>query len=492
MRYRMARLVGGGAQRAGLVRSLGPSAAPAAAAARRRHAWAGAVSLAVALIALLGSGYLRGTSFCAPGSRSAGQEARRACAGEGHARGGAAGAAGAAAVAEFLGRREPAAPSPPGPAARLGLGAAGALCAAGIALALRAAARGGPAKRRTRQGGRDPPSGVGLRAVAGMRIVGTGSCAPESVVTNDHLAEIVDTSDEWIQQRTGIRCRHILGPEETLGSISTIAAQRALDKAGVSAEDVDMVILATSTPDDLFGTATAIAAGVGATKAVAFDLTAACSGFVFGLVTAAQYMRNGASKTTLVVGADCLSRWVDWSDRGTCVLFGDGAGAVVLQETAPENDSLIGFEMGSDGGGRGSLYLPTCTKAVALGGGNEGANGGYTHLGMNGTEVFRFATSTVNRVLRNLLDAHSVKPEEIDWLLLHQANRRIMDSAAKKLKLPLEKVLCNLDEYGNTSAGSIPLALDEAVRDGRVKPGQLVACMGFGAGLSWGGALLRM
>merc|ERR1719356_2447431 len=214
-----------------------------------------------------------------------------------------------------------------------------------------------------------------------MKIAGTGSCAPDGVVTNDHLSEIVDTSDEWIQQRTGIRCRHVLKPDETLGAISTTAAQRALDKAGVSAADVDLVILATSTPDDLFGSATAVAAGVGAKNAVAFDLTAACSGFVFALVTASQYIRSGASKTVLVVGADCLSRWVDWADRGTCVLFGDGAGAVVLTATKPEDDGLIGFELGSDGEGRCSLYLPTTTKAVSLGGGNEGANGGYEFLG---------------------------------------------------------------------------------------------------------------
>mmetsp|Transcript_134826 Transcript_134826/g.336402 ORF Transcript_134826/g.336402 Transcript_134826/m.336402 type:complete len:446 (-) Transcript_134826:192-1529(-) len=366
--------------------------------------------------------------------------------------------------------------------------ALGSLCAAGLAGLWCAAARGSAAVRYQR----GTRGAVSLRASFGMRIVGTGSGAPEMVVSNDDLSEIVETSDEWISQRTGIRSRHILKPDETLASVSVTAAQKALDNAGVSADEVDLVILATSTPDDLFGSATAVAEGVGAQNAVAFDLTAACSGFVFALVTASQYLRSGGSKTALVVGADCLSRWLDWSDRNTCVLFGDGAGAVVLKATEPEHDSLIGYEMGSDGKGRCSLWLSSDSEAVNLGGGKSGAIGKYGYLGMNGKDVFRFATSRVPAVLGRLLEKHKVAPEEVDWLLLHQANRRIMDSAAKKLKLPLDKVLCNLDEYGNTSAASIPLALDEAMRDGRVKKGQLVACMGFGAGLSWGGALIRV
>lgn len=364
----------------------------------------------------------------------------------------------------------------------------GSLFVASLAGLWCAAARGNAATRSRRIA----RGATRLQAAFGMRIVGTGSCAPDTVVSNDDLSEIVETNDEWISQRTGIRNRHVLKPDETLGSISVTAAQKALDKAGVSAADVDLVVLATSTPDDLFGSATAIAAGVGAENAVAFDLTAACSGFLFALVTASQYIRTGAASKVIVVGADALSRWVDWSDRNTCVLFGDGAGAVVLEATDPEHDSLIGFEMGSDGKGRGSLWLDSDNKAVNLGGGKDGATGKYGFLGMNGKDVFRFATSRVPDVLGRLLAKHEVAPEQVDWLLLHQANRRIMDSAAKKLKLPLDKVLCNLDEYGNTSAASIPLALDEAVRDGKVKPGQLVACMGFGAGLSWGGALLRL
>lgn len=332
-----------------------------------------------------------------------------------------------------------------------------------------------------------------MQAGAGIRIAGSGSCAPSTVVSNDDLSRIMETSDEWISQRTGIRRRHILKPDESLGSISVTAAKRALEKAGIAAEDVGLVILATSTPDDMFGSAPQVAAELGARNAVAFDLTAACSGFVFGMVTASQYIRSGAVKNAVIIGADALSRWVDWSDRNTCVLFGDGAGAVVVTATEPENDSLLGFEMGSDGTGACHLTTASKTTAVDLGAGSEGlSNAGYETMTMNGKEVFRFATSRVPEVLTRLLARHEIDVEEVDWLLLHQANRRIMDSAAKRLGLPTEKILCNLDEYGNTSAGSVPLMLDEALRDGRVKPGQLIACMGFGAGLSWGGMLLRV
>eukprot|EP00931_Biecheleriopsis_adriatica_P054838 TRINITY_DN32309_c0_g1_i1.p1 TRINITY_DN32309_c0_g1~~TRINITY_DN32309_c0_g1_i1.p1 ORF type:complete len:466 (+),score=95.49 TRINITY_DN32309_c0_g1_i1:82-1398(+) len=331
-----------------------------------------------------------------------------------------------------------------------------------------------------------------LRALpAGIAIVGTGSAAPESVVTNDNLGEIVDTNDEWITQRTGIKRRHVLKPDESLASLSALAAQRALESAQMAPEDVELVIHATSTPDDIFGTGPQVASLLGADQAVAFDLTAACSGFVFALTTAAQYVRSGAYKSAVVVGADCLSRWVDWSDRGTCVLFGDGAGAVVITATEPENDALIGFQMGSDGNGACHLGVKVDNEPVTLGGGNEGGSAKFSKLGMNGKEVFRFATSRVPKTLTSLLESHGVKGEEVDWLLLHQANRRIMDSAAKRLGLPQEKIICNLDEYGNTSAASIPLALDEAVRDGRVERGQLLAICGFGAGLTWGGMLLR-
>jgi len=332
-----------------------------------------------------------------------------------------------------------------------------------------------------------------LRALPfGISVVGTGSAAPETVVSNDDLAEIVETSDEWISQRTGIRRRHVLAPDESLASLSTKAASRALEAAKMSPEDVDLVIHATSTPDDLFGSGPQVASMLGADNAVAFDLTAACSGFVFALTTAAQYVRSGSFKSAVVIGADCLSRWVDWSDRNTCVLFGDGAGAMVITATDAEKDALLGFRMGSDGNGACHLGLNAEADGVSLGAGKEGGDGRYRKVTMNGKEVFRFATSRAPETLSKLMEEHNISGEEVDWLLLHQANRRIMDSAARRLKLPKEKILCNLDEYGNTSAASIPLALDEAVKEGKVQPGQLVACCGFGAGLTWGGMLLRM
>lgn len=330
-----------------------------------------------------------------------------------------------------------------------------------------------------------------LPAAAGIRIEGTGSAAPSTVVTNDDLSEVVDTSDEWIKQRTGIRCRHVLMPEESISSLSVTAAKRALESAQMAAQEVDLVILATSTPDDIFGSAAAVAAEIGASNAVAFDLTAACSGFVFGLVTASQYLRSGSAAAALVIGADCLSRYVDWSDRATCVLFGDGAGAVAIRATDATHDSLLGFQLGSDGKGSCHLGVNGQTTPISLGGGKQGGTAQYTPLFMNGKEVFRFATSRVPEVLGQMMERHGVETDDVDWLLLHQANRRIMDSAAKRFKIPQEKILCNLDEYGNTSAASIPLALDEAVRCGQVRRGHLIACVGFGAGLSWGGMLLR-
>lgn len=335
-------------------------------------------------------------------------------------------------------------------------------------------------------------SHVALKAVAGISIAGTGSATPSTIVTNDDLSKIVDTNDEWIVQRTGIRQRHILGTNESLVSIAHQAAAKALESANMQASEVQLVILATSSPDDLFGSAPELAAKLGATNAVAFDLTAACSGFVFALVTAAQYIRSGAFSSVLVVGADCLSRWVDWTDRGVCVLFGDGAGAVALRATSPDKDALLAYDLGSDGAGRCHLNCSGENTPVSLGSGKEGGNAKFKLMEMNGKEVFRFATSRVPELLSRLLERNGYTGEQVDWLLLHQANKRIMDAAAKRLNLPQEKIICNLDEYGNTSAASIPLALDEAVRAGAVKPGQLLACAGFGAGLSWGGMLLRL
>jgi 3-oxoacyl-[acyl-carrier-protein] synthase-3 len=251
--------------------------------------------------------------------------------------------------------------------------------------------------------------------------------------------------------------------------------------------DIDLILLATSTPEDLFGTACQIQAQLGATRAVAFDLTAACSGFVFGLVTAAQFIRTGVYKNIVLIGADVLSRWVDWGDRRTCVLFGDGAGAVVLQ--ANERDRLLGFALQSDGTQNSYLnlaYRPEqkpLTEDVWIG------KGTFAPITMNGQEVYRFAARRVPEIMEKALFHAGLQASDVDWLLLHQANQRILDTVAQRLKIPPEKVISNLAEFGNTSAASIPLALDPEVRQGRIKTGDVIASAGFGAGLSWGAAI---
>ena len=252
---------------------------------------------------------------------------------------------------------------------------------------------------------------------------------------------------------------------------------------------------AHSTPDDLFGDAPAIAKAIGATNAVAFDLTAACSGFLFATVTASQFLHNGAFKNAVVVGGDAMSRWVDWDDRNTCILFGDGAGAMVLQGVDDEQKSgLLGFEMHSDGKDSEKLQLPYSGSSRTLATGGEGhavTTGAYAPITMNGRDVYKFATREVPTVITEALANAGVTIDEVDWLLLHQANIRIMQSVAEKLGVSFDKVLHNLSEYGNTSAGSIPLALEEAVSSGHVKKGDVIVCAGFGAGLSWGAAVLR-
>ncbi|HJM80494.1 MAG TPA: beta-ketoacyl-ACP synthase III, partial [Prochlorococcaceae cyanobacterium Fu_MAG_72] len=230
---------------------------------------------------------------------------------------------------------------------------------------------------------------------------------------------------------------------------------------------------------------------LGAKQAVAFDLTAACSGFLFALVTAAQFLRTGAMRRALVIGADQLSRWVDWDDRRSCVLFGDGAGAVALEATSPNQNGLLGFQLKSDGSRGNCLNLPQIQNYLSLVSGNSHQQGGFKPIQMNGQEVYKFAVREVPSILQSLLAATNTNPESLDWLLLHQANQRILDAVANRFEIPQAKVLSNLAEYGNTSAATIPLMLDEAVQDGRIKPGQLIASSGFGAGLSWGAALIR-
>ncbi len=324
----------------------------------------------------------------------------------------------------------------------------------------------------------------------GITIIGSGSATANQILTNDDLSEIVETSDEWIQSRTGMRERHICSADDSLANLATQAGMRALEMAGLAPTDLDLIILATSTPDDLFGTAVKVQSQLGATRAMAFDLTAACSGFVVGLVTASQFIRTGVYRNVLLIGGDILSRWVDWSDRATCVLFGDGAGAVVLQGN-DESDRLLGFEIYSDGSLNHCLNLPYQGETKNLTTEKSVGQGTYQPITMNGREVYRFAVAKVPEVIEKVLFKANITTDDIDWLILHQANQRIMDSVSDRLKIPSEKVISNVAKYGNTSAGSIPIALDEAVRAGNIKAGDLVIVSGFGAGLTWGATAFR-
>lgn len=323
----------------------------------------------------------------------------------------------------------------------------------------------------------------------GVAIIGSGSATPAQTLDNEGMSQVVETSDEWISSRTGIRQRRLAGSTESLTSLATIAAQQAIEMAGVAATDIDLVVLATSTADDLFGSASKLQASVGATRAVAFDLTAACSGFIFGMVTASQFIQTGAYKNVLLVGADVLSRWVDWSDRRTCVLFGDGAGAVVMQ--AQERDRLRGFDLHSDGTQNGCLTLAFNSDSQELLDGTTVEKGTFEPVQMKGQDIYKFAVRQVPAVIKNALEKSRLTVEDVDWLLLHQANQRILDAAANRLKIPSEKVISNMAKYGNTSAASIPIALDEYVREGKIKPGDIIASAGFGAGLTWGAVIFE-
>ena len=336
-------------------------------------------------------------------------------------------------------------------------------------------------------------------------------------ITNADLEQVVETSDEWIQTRTGIGSRHVLvdashhpnddgddtvtstSATESLRDLSVRAGTAALEMAKIDASQIDLVIVCTSSPDDLFGDAPSIASTLGcSTNTIAFDLTAACSGFLFGIVTAGQFLSASSAQTALVIGADALSRWVDWEDRNSCILFGDGAGAMILQSTTQSKSDatpgVLGYAAHSNGLGYCDLqlgYNGAPRKVSTPGHGTIMTSGSYGKVAMNGKEVYKFATREVPEVLFECLEAAGMTVEQVDWLLLHQANIRIMETVAKRLGMPMEKVITNLNEYGNTSAASIPLALDEAVRSGKVKSGDVIACAGFGAGLSWGAAIFK-
>jgi 3-oxoacyl-[acyl-carrier-protein] synthase III len=317
-------------------------------------------------------------------------------------------------------------------------------------------------------------------------VLGCGSYLPSRVLTNSELSRMVDTSDEWIAQRTGIRERHIAAEGETTSDMGLAAARAALDAAGVEAQSIDLIVLATSTPDNTFpASAVQIQAGLGLTRGAAFDLQAVCSGFVFGLATVDGLIRTGAFKRALVIGSETFSRILDWTDRGTCVLFGDGAGAVVI-EAQPQpgtraDRGVLTSHLRSDGRHKAKLYVdggPSSTQTVG-------------HLRMEGRAVFKHAVAMITDVIEDAFKATGYTAADIDWFVPHQANQRIIDDSAKKLGIASEKVVSTVAKHGNTSAASIPLALSAAVADGRIKRGDLVMLEAMGGGFTWGSALVR-
>jgi 3-oxoacyl-[acyl-carrier-protein] synthase-3 len=320
-------------------------------------------------------------------------------------------------------------------------------------------------------------------------IIGIGTYAPERILTNFELTKTLDTSDEWIYSRSGIRERRIVAEHEATSDQAVIACQRALEDAGVLPEEVDLIITATNTPDMLFpATACLVQDRLGAAQAGAFDLLAGCTGFIYGVVVGAQFISAGTSKTVLVVGAETMSRVVNWKDRNTCVLFGDGAGAVVLRQV-PQDRGILSTMLGSDGSGGKFLDMPA--------GGSRRPSSCETiaqelnYLHMNGREVFKFAVRAMENGAVEVLRRAGLTNGDVDFLVPHQANIRIIEHAAKKMKLPMERVAVNVDRYGNTSTASVPLALDEALKDGKIKDGDNVVLIGFGAGLTWAGLLIK-
>ena len=315
------------------------------------------------------------------------------------------------------------------------------------------------------------------------RLTGVGGYLPRTIVTNDDLAQKIETSDEWIRTRTGITQRHIVSGDETTASMAAAAARQALEQAGVNAEDVDAIIVATSTPDQVFpAVATQVQALLGITKGFGFDISAACSGFVYALASANSFIQSGLAKKVLVIGSEVFSRLLDWNDRTTCVLFGDGAGAVLLEAGAEEGEGVLSTHLHSDGRSGDILYVD----------GAVGCAGTTQHLKMLGREVFRHAVVKLSQAVDEALEANNLTGQDIQWLVPHQANLRIIDGMAKKLALPADRVVVTVDRHANTSAASIPLALNEAVRDGRIQKGDLVLMEALGGGLTWGSALVRM
>ena len=316
-------------------------------------------------------------------------------------------------------------------------------------------------------------------------LIGTGSALPKRVVSNAELAQTVDTSDEWIVERTGIRQRYVAGEGETTSTLATDAARRALAAAGLEPADIGLIVLATATPDQTFpATATQVQHALGCNGGIAFDVAAVCSGFLYAMGVADSLLRTGMAKRALVIGAETFSRILDWDDRTTCVLFGDGAGAVVLEarEVAEDGPGVLATRLHADGKHNGLLYVD----------GGPSSTGTVGHVRMKGPEVFRHAVVNLAGVLREVLADQGLTAADLDWVVPHQANQRILDATARKLGLPAEKVVVTVDQHANTSAASVPLALDTAVRDGRIKPGDLVMLEAMGGGFTWGASLIRV
>ncbi len=322
---------------------------------------------------------------------------------------------------------------------------------------------------------------------AGIR--GIGYYVPERIMTNAELAKLVDTSDEWIRTRTGIAERHIAGEGEAVTDLALRASERALADAGVSAEDIDLIIFATLTPDRIIPSAACtLQDALGAKRAAAFDLSAACSGFVYGLSVASAFIQQGVYQNVLVIGAEVLSRFVDWEDRTTCVLFGDGAGAAVVGRV-PEGEGFLAFDLGSDGSGGDALDIPAGGSRLPVTGEVLAEHKQFIH--MDGKAVFRFAVKVLGQTVEESLKKCDLAPSAIDWLVPHQANQRIIDSAATRLGTPPEKVVINIERYGNMSAASIPVALAESYEAGKFRRGDVIALAGFGAGLTWGSCIMK-
>jgi len=317
-------------------------------------------------------------------------------------------------------------------------------------------------------------------------VLGTGSALPEQRVSNADLAERLDTSDEWIVERTGIRFRHIAGPHETTSTLATAACRAAIEAAGLTAQDIDLIVLATATPDQTFpATATKVQAALGIDDCVAFDVAAVCSGFLYAVQVADAMLRTGIHRRALVIGAETFSRILDWEDRTTAVLFGDGAGAIVLegQESAEaDGRGILSTRLHADGRHNELLYVD----------GGPSTTGTVGKLRMKGREVFRHAVVNLASVMQESLELAGLSSSDVDWVVPHQANARILDATSRKLGLPAEKVVVTVDRHANTSAASVPLALDTAVRDGRIRPGQIVVLEAMGGGFTWGAAVLRV